>query len=51
MAGSDYYDSAVNKYLNTYTTFSGADIVATFGGIEIGALSAWNRRLIDLHRV
>lgn len=34
-----YYDSAVNKYLNTYTTFSGADIVATFGGVEIGALS------------
>jgi len=29
----------VNKYLNTYTTFSGADIVATFGGVEIGALS------------
>ena len=32
-------NSSVNKYLNTYTTFSGADIVATFGGIEIGALS------------
>lgn len=32
-------NSAINKYLNTYTTFSGADIVATFGGIEIGALS------------
>jgi hypothetical protein len=31
--------SSVNKYLNTYTTFSGADIVATFGGVEIGALS------------
>lgn len=31
--------SAVNKYLNTYTTFSGADIVATFGGVSIGALS------------
>ena len=30
-----YYDSAVNKYLNTYTTFSGADLVATFGGVEI----------------
>jgi hypothetical protein len=38
MAG-EYYDSSVNKYLNTYTTFSGADIVATFGGVEIGALS------------
>jgi hypothetical protein len=38
MAG-EYYDSPVNKYLNTYTTFSGADIVATFGGVEIGALS------------
>jgi len=37
MAAED--NSAVNKYLNTYTTFSGADIVATFGGIEIGALS------------
>jgi hypothetical protein len=33
------YEGSVNKYLNTYTTFSGADIVATFGGIEIGALS------------
>ena len=32
-------NSNINKYLNTYTTFSGADIVATFGGIEIGALS------------
>jgi len=31
--------SSVNKYLNTYTTFSGADIVATFGGVAIGALS------------
>ncbi len=36
---AEYYDSPVNKYLNTYTTFSGADIVATFGGVEIGALS------------
>jgi hypothetical protein len=35
----DYYNGPVNKYLNTYTTFSGADIVATFGGVEIGALS------------
>ena len=33
------YEGPVAKYLNTYTTFSGADIVATFGGIEIGALS------------
>ena len=39
MPGGEYYDSPVNKYLNTYTTFSGADIVATFGGKEIGALS------------
>lgn len=31
--------SNVNKYLNTYTTFSGADIVATFAGVTIGALS------------
>lgn len=37
MADSDQLP--VNKYLNTYTTFSGADIVATFGGVEIGALS------------
>ena len=36
---AETYDNSVNKYLNTYTTFSGADIVATFGGIEIGALS------------
>jgi hypothetical protein len=36
---SEYYDGPVNKYLQTYTTFSGADIVATFGGVEIGALS------------
>lgn len=39
MPTGEYYDSPVNKYLNTYTTFSGADIVATFGGKEIGALS------------
>ena len=32
-------NNSINKYLNTYTTFSGADIVATFGGVEIGALS------------
>jgi len=32
-------NNTINKYLSTYTTFSGADIVATFGGIEIGALS------------
>lgn len=38
MASEQQY-SAVNKYLNTYTTFSGADIVATFGGVTIGALS------------
>lgn len=37
MAAESY--NPVNKYLNTYTTFSGADIVATFGGVEIGALS------------
>jgi len=37
MATEEY--TSVNKYLNTYTTFSGADIVATFGGVEIGALS------------
>jgi len=36
---NDYYSGPVNKHLQTYTTFSGADIVATFGGVEIGALS------------
>jgi hypothetical protein len=40
MAGeTPAYENQVNKYLSTYTTFSGADIVATFGGVEIGALS------------
>lgn len=36
---NDYSPIGSSKYLQTYTTFSGADIVATFGGIEIGALS------------
>jgi len=36
---AEEYDGLSTKYLNTYTTFSGADIVATFGGVEIGALS------------
>lgn len=39
MAGANYDGLPDKKYLNTYTTFSGADIVATFGGVEIGALS------------
>lgn len=30
---------ALSAYTETYTTFSGADIVCTFGGIVIGALS------------
>lgn len=29
----------ISRFTSTYTTFSGADIVCTFGGIEIGALS------------
>ncbi len=29
----------VSRYEETYTTFSGADIVATFGGSTVGALS------------
>lgn len=33
-------DNTFEKYGNTYTTFSGADIVATIGGVTIGALSA-----------
>lgn len=39
MSNANPETSSVNKYLNTYTTFSGADIVATFGGVSIGALS------------
>ena len=31
--------SDVSSYLNTYTTFSGADIVASFNGVSIGELS------------
>lgn len=30
---------ALGSYTETYTTFSGADIVCTFGGVVIGALS------------
>ncbi len=30
---------AIAKYTNTYTTFSGADILCTFNGTEIGTLS------------
>jgi hypothetical protein len=29
----------LSRFTNTYTTFSGADIVCTFGGVTIGALS------------
>lgn len=29
----------LSKYTNTYTTFSGADIVCTFGGVTVAALS------------
>lgn len=29
----------LNRFTETYTTFSGADIVATFGGVEVGSLS------------
>lgn len=31
--------TAFGSFTNTYTTFSGADIVATFAGVEIGTLS------------
>lgn len=31
--------TAFGTFTNTYTTFSGADIVATFAGVEIGTLS------------
>ena len=30
---------ALSSYTETYTTFSGADIVCTFGGVTIGSLS------------
>lgn len=30
---------ALSTYTETYTTFSGADIVCTFGGVTIGSLS------------
>jgi hypothetical protein len=33
-------DNTFEKYGNTYTSFSGADIVATMGGVTVGALSA-----------
>ena len=33
-------DNTFEKYGNTYTTFSGADIVATIGGVPVGSLSA-----------
>lgn len=33
-------DNTFEKYGKTYTTFSGADLVATVGGVVIGALSA-----------
>ena len=36
--GSRTYDE-ISKYTNTYTTFSGADIVAMFNGTQIGTLS------------
>lgn len=31
--------TAFGSFTNTYTTFSGSDIVATFAGVEIGSLS------------
>lgn len=32
--------SVASDYARTYTTFSGCDIVATFGNVVIGALQA-----------
>ncbi|MEK1829061.1 hypothetical protein AAAC51_07880 [Priestia megaterium] len=32
--------SQLSRYSNTYTTFSGADIVCTFNGVQIGELQA-----------
>lgn len=31
--------SNIDKYTDTYTTFSGADIVASFGGVGIASLA------------
>jgi hypothetical protein len=31
--------NALSRFTDTYTTFSGADIVATFGGVTIGTLA------------
>jgi hypothetical protein len=31
--------TGTSEYLNTYTTFSGADIVASFSGVSVGELS------------
>lgn len=33
-------NSVASEYTRTYTTFSGADIVATFGNRVIGSLQA-----------
>lgn len=33
-------DNTFEKYGKTYTTFSGADLVATIGGVVVGSLSA-----------
>jgi hypothetical protein len=35
---SSLADSQLGKYTDTYTTFSGADIVASFGGVTVGTL-------------
>jgi hypothetical protein len=39
MASPQTQQTAFGSFTNTYTTFSGADIVATFAGVEIGSLS------------
>lgn len=31
-------DSQIARYTENYTTFSGADIVASFGGVTVGTL-------------
>jgi hypothetical protein len=39
MANSLIVGGQIGRYTETYTTFSGADIVCTFDGVTIGTLS------------
>ena len=41
--------SVASDYARTYTTFSGCDIVATFGNVGIGALQAITYHVFHLN--